>query len=262
MIAEIQGKISSTGSNLNERLEDNLTGNFFGTFRYMSFENGLKKILLQGVTPKNDNVIEIIKNINVEEWSDNISFWPYDKEGEIDVILDFDNCIIGIEVKYLSGISSDDDISNDENSFEDKIKEDKSIQQLARESRIISKKGPNKEKILIFIADQQSCIDVYKDVTKRNIIEKDVNLVYISWQNILEIMKNLQCTNKYEKIIIDDLISLLTKKGFDQFKEFLIEDLIINEAYYEFGDIKREINKDYICFFNEKNIEGDLYYEF
>lgn len=262
MIAEIQGKISSTGSNLNERLEDNLTGNFFGTLRYMSFENGLKKILLQGVTPKNDNVIEIIKNINVEEWSDNISFWPYDKEGEIDVILDFDNCIIGIEVKYLSGISSDDDISNDENSFEDKIKEDKSIQQLARESRIISKKGPNKEKILIFIADQQSCIDVYKDVTKRNIIEKDVNLVYISWQNILEIMKNLQCTNKYEKIIIDDLISLLTKKGFDQFKEFLIEDLIINEAYYEFGDIKREINKDYICFFNEKNIEGDLYYEF
>ncbi|QJA07632.1 hypothetical protein HF520_01135 [Romboutsia sp. CE17] len=262
MIAEIQGKISSTGSNLNERLEDNLTGNFFGTLRYMSFENGLKKILLQGVTPKNDNVIEIIKNINVEEWSDNISFWPYDKEGEIDVILDFDNCIIGIEVKYLSGISSDDDISNDENSFEDKIKEDKSIQQLARESRIISKKGPNKEKILIFIADQQSCIDVYKDVTKRNIIEKDVNLVYISWQNILEIMKNLQCTNKYEKIIIDDLISLLTKKGFDQFKEFLIEDLIINEAYYEFGDIKREINKYYICFFNEKNIEGDLYYEF
>ena len=255
MIAEIQGKISSTGSNLNERLEDNLTGNFFGTLRYMSFENGLKKILLQGVTPKNDNVIEIIKNINVEEWSDNISFWPYDKEGEIDVILDFDNCIIGIEVKYLSGISSDDDISNDENSFEDKIKEDKSIQQLARESRIISKKGPNKEKILIFIADQQSCIDVYKDVTKRNIIEKDVNLVYISWQNILEIMKNLQCTNKYEKIIIDDLISLLTKKGFDQFKEFLIEDLIINEAYYEFGDIKREINKYYICFFNEKNIE-------
>lgn len=262
MIAEIQGKISSTGSNLNERLEDNLTGNFFGTLRYMSFENGLKKILLQGVTPKNDNVIEIIKNINVEEWSDNISFWPYDKEGEIDVILDFDNCIIGIEVKYLSGISSDDDISNDENSFEDKIKEDKSIQQLARESRIISKKSPNKEKILIFIADQQSCIDVYKDVTKRNIIEKDVNLVYISWQNILEIMKNLQCTNKYEKIIIDDLISLLTKKGFDQFKEFLIEDLIINEAYYEFGDIKREINKYYICFFNEKNIEGDLYYEF
>ena len=262
MIAEIQGKISSTGSNLNERLEDNLTGNFFGTLRYMSFENGLKKILLQGVTPKNDNVIEIIKNINVEEWSDNISFWPYDKEGEIDVILDFDNCIIGIEVKYLSGISSDDDISNDENSFEDKIKEDKSIQQLARESRIISKKGPNKEKILIFIADQQTCIDVYKDVTKRNIIEKDVNLVYISWQNILEIMKNLQCTNKYEKIIIDDLISLLTKKGFDQFKEFLIEDLIINEAYYEFGDIKREINKYYICFFNEKNIEGDLYYEF
>ena len=265
MIAEIKGKISSTGSNLNERLEDNLTGNFFGSLRYMSFQNGLKKILLQGISPNNDNadnIKDIIKNIDVEEWNDNISFWPYDKEGEIDVLLNFDSCIIGIEVKYLSGLSSDDDICNSNKSVKDDTVEVKSRNQLSRESGIVSRKGIDKEKILIFIADQQSCIDTYENVTNRNIIEKDVNLVYISWQKILEVLKSLQCTNTYEKIIIDDLINLLIKKGFEQFKDFLVEDLIINEDFYEFGDIKRVINIDCIRFFIEENIEGDLYYEF
>ena len=49
MIAEIKGKLSSTGSNLTNRLEDDLTGNFFGNLRYMSFNKGLKLILMQGI---------------------------------------------------------------------------------------------------------------------------------------------------------------------------------------------------------------------
>ena len=221
MIAEIKGKISNTGSNLNDRLEDNLTGNVFGTLRYISFEKGLKKILIESISPKNSKAIDIIKNINVEGWDSNISFWPYDKEGELDVLLEFDSCIIGIEVKYLSGISSDDGITNE--IILSKNEEKESIQQLARESRIISKKAVNREKILIFIADQQCCIDVYKDVCKRNIIKDDVNLVYISWQKILDTLQHLKMENEYEKLMVSDLISLLTKKGFEQFKDFLIE---------------------------------------
>ena len=257
MIAEIKGKISSTGSNLNDRLEDNLTGNIFGTLRYMSFEKGLKKILLEGISPKNSKAIDIIKNIHVEQWGSNISFWPYDKEGEIDVLLEFDNCIIGIEVKYLSGISSDDGITNEIN-----LSENESIQQLARESRIISKKAGNREKILIFIADQQSCIDVYNDVCKRNIIKGDVNLVYISWQQILDTLQHLNTDNEYEKLMINDLIDLLVRKGFEQFKDFLIEEPVINDKYFNFGNIKTVINKEYIDFLQKEYIRGDLYYEF
>jgi Holliday junction resolvase-like predicted endonuclease len=37
-----------------------------------------------------------------------------DCEGEIDVLIEFQKMINGIEVKYISGLSSDDDISNDE----------------------------------------------------------------------------------------------------------------------------------------------------
>lgn len=260
MIAEINGKISKSGSNLNERLEDNLTGNVFGTLRYMSFENGMKQILLRGVTPKNNKLLDIINNINLGSWSENIKFWPYDKEGEIDILLEFENCIIGIEVKYLSGISSDDGISNEMNT--DKSDNKESIQQLARESRIISRKGNNKDKILIFIADQQACIDVYNDVIQRDIIEDDVNLVYISWQSILESLKSLHICNEYEKIIINDLVKLLTKKGFEQFKDFLIEDIYIGDEYYDFGDTKTSTYRVDICFSTQEEIKGDLYYEF
>ena len=260
MIAERKGKISNTGSNLNDRLEDNLTGNVFGTLRYISFEKGLKKILIESISPKNSKAIDIIKNINVEGWDSNISFWPYDKEGELDVLLEFDSCIIGIEVKYLSGISSDDGITNE--IILSKNEEKESIQQLARESRIISKKAVNREKILIFIADQQCCIDVYKDVCKRNIIKDDVNLVYISWQKILDTLQHLKMENEYEKLMVSDLISLLTKKGFEQFKDFLIEEPIINDKYFDFGNIKTVIKKEHIDFLQEENIRGDLYYEF
>jgi hypothetical protein len=45
MIAEIKGKLWQTGYNLNEMLEDNLTGNFFEALRYIPFDLALRNIL-------------------------------------------------------------------------------------------------------------------------------------------------------------------------------------------------------------------------
>lgn len=53
MLAEIEGKISRKGSNLSERLEDNLTGNVFGTLRYIPFSKGLGEVLANSVFPRN-----------------------------------------------------------------------------------------------------------------------------------------------------------------------------------------------------------------
>lgn len=41
MIAELHNKISSNSSVNYERSEDELTGNFFGTLRYMPFNKGM-----------------------------------------------------------------------------------------------------------------------------------------------------------------------------------------------------------------------------
>lgn len=96
MIAEIKGKLWQTGHNLNDMLEDNLTGNFFGALRYIPFDLALRNILSAGVYPR--KVGDLIGEISADFWSDKIEFWPHDKEGVIDALLNFDDTIIGIEV--------------------------------------------------------------------------------------------------------------------------------------------------------------------
>ena len=106
MIAELYGKISSKGTNLSESLEDNLTGDFFGALRYIPFSKGIKPILLKVIEEENFDEYE------TEEWAENIEFWPYHKEGELDSIINLNLVTIGIEVKYKSGLSSDDEVVN------------------------------------------------------------------------------------------------------------------------------------------------------
>ena len=234
MIAEIKGKLSQTGHNLNESLEDNLTGNFFGALRYIPFDLALRKILSAGAYPS--KVGDLIGKISANFWSDKIEFWPYDKEGEIDALMNFDDTIIGIEVKYASGLSSDDDIDNSTMIDMQSIKAENSKNQLSRESRIVSRKGASKTKILLFIANSESCRKVYNNAVNRNIISNDVQLAYISWQSILVELEKLKLDDRYYQVIIDDLISLLTKKGFESFKDMHVDfdEDIDQEKFYSF----------------------------
>lgn len=237
MIAEIYRKISKTGSNLNERSEDNLTGNFFGAMRYMPFNDGMKSILMNYVYPH--DLAHIIEKINADYWDENISFWPYDEEGELDVLMNFTEVIIGIEVKFLSGLSSNDSVFN-EKTYEEDTEQImlRSRQQLARESRIISRKGIGKDKLLIFIANENDCVDIYQDTISRNILEKNVHLGILSWQDIFKAIKNINLENGFQQLIISDLKKLLVSKGFDGFHKFDIDKEIFVEDYlfYDFKD--------------------------
>lgn len=257
MIAEIHSKISKSGSNLNDRLEDDLTGNFFGTMRYIPFNKAMKSILTSSVYPS--EVAETIKKIDSDFWNDNISFWPYDTEGEIDVLLNFPEVIIGIEVKYLSPISSDDGICNDSDTNEDNSGQTKlhSIQQLARESRIIYRKGKGKDKILILIADEASCSDIYKDTINRNILENNVQLGILSWQDILTAIKNLNIENNYQQLMLNDLKELLISKGFERFQKFDLDKEIPVEEFL-FYDFKGET----ISFKIDDEVKERDFYEF
>jgi hypothetical protein len=74
MLAELHGKISRTGSNLHERLEDQLTGDFFGALRYIPFNDGIKKILCETVMPdvQDNTIVKAINAIDAKEWPKNI----------------------------------------------------------------------------------------------------------------------------------------------------------------------------------------------
>lgn len=261
MIAELNGKISSSASNLSDRLEDQLTGDFFGSLRYISFDKVMKKILKRTtiIGKSKEDIFNIISSIDTNYWSDNITFWPYSLKAELDLILEFEEIVIGIEVKLHSGLSSDDDI--------DYILEDKkeqSINQLARESEVLKEKTSisKKSALLILVAPEDRSKTICEDVSNRGIIEEGVKLGYLSWEEILEGIKQLSLSNEldeYEKLIINDIILLLKRKGLERFKKinFECED-IDAKLFFDFQEKRHEI----LEFNYNEIIERESYYEF
>ena len=237
MLAEICGKISSSGSNLSDQLEDKLTGDFFGTLRYLPFEKGLKHVLLG--TNFNEQASSnfyraLIKSIRVDCLANNVYFWPKHKEGELDIILDFPNVIIGIEVKYLSGLSSDDDIDN---SILDEYRQ--SINQLARESQIINSIRGIRPGVLLLVALESDAGYIVDLVLRRKILSDEITFGYLSWQGIYHTLATLslnQAISPQEQTILGDLLRLLKKKGFERFRNFDLENQpeINNNEYFMF----------------------------
>ena len=63
MIAEISGKVNRQNTNLSELSEDELTGNFFGSLRYIPFDKGMKNIhnAFEVVNKTHENVNNLIE---------------------------------------------------------------------------------------------------------------------------------------------------------------------------------------------------------
>lgn len=259
MIAEIHSKITKNNSNLSEIAEDELTGNFFGHLRYIPFNEGLKPILKNAVFPH--DIADSIDSINTGFWNDNIEFWPYDSEGELDAYIEFDNVVIGIEVKYTSGLSSDDDV--DYSLSDEKAKVEQSRNQLQRESRIIARRAKSKRKILLLVGNAMDCVDIYINISKRKLfLGSDVLFGYVTWQSLLRELRKLKCNNPFSALVISDLIALLTRKGFEQFHtmDFDMPYLVSYNEYYRFDyPIESKFSFENAV---QIKVEGDYYYEF
>ena len=192
MIAELHGKFYN-------HMEDELTGNFFGTLRYVDSEKILQPLLQKCIRPKNFS--NAIKKINDGWWADKIKFWPYDTLGEIDVLLNFDKILIGVEVKYQSGESG--------------------TNQLDREAEILQRKAGDKDKLLILLAPENTCLEIVTPARRKIIFDNfSVNLGYVAWEDIFDELKNFQPQSQLEQLISDDLIKLLELKNFNRFRSF------------------------------------------
>lgn len=253
MIAELYGKISRDGSNLSDRMEDDLTGNVFGNLRYLPFEMAMKHILEKAEFPDRK-----IKPVTFEfngEWSDTISFWPRyvedKKRTEIDVVIDLPDVLIGIEVKLHSGISSDDDIAYDTD-VSGEIDEI-SCNQLARENDLLKKLAKGKRYVLLFLAKDFSCLEIYRNVRKRNLVSGDI-LGYLTWQQVHETLSALEVQTSYQQVIVDDLVDLLEKKNLNTFVNFFVAKEVKPCSGWEFDDG--------FYFDCDKKIERREYYEF
>jgi len=195
MIAEIYHKYVDINS------EDQLTGNVFGVLRYLPYEI-FRSILCNCIEPHvNNNVLpgRLLLDKH-DKWGHNVEFWPKAQlsRTEPDVIIELDDTVILIEVKYNNNESGAD--------------------QLLREAEMLSshyKKEQNK--ILILIAPNNSAKNIYlrnKDEIKKCCPK--IIFCYIAWQKMLESVSKYKDTN----LICSDIADLLHEKGFDVFRGF------------------------------------------
>jgi Holliday junction resolvase-like predicted endonuclease len=223
MISEIKGKISSTGSNLSDRLEDKLTGDFFGALRYLPFEQGLKGILEQ---------VNFAEEGEQEVWGKFLAaqngfqvdykFWPKHAKGEIDLLLEFEDALIGIEVKYRSGISSEDE--------GEVLNYAESLHQLSKYSHMIENLANDSQAYLIFLSPFSIQHSVQQQLRIGFNVSSSVSLGFANWEDIhtklIRMRKSaLPGTQEY---ILTDAEELLEVKGLKRFAGF--KNLLGSEA--------------------------------
>lgn len=208
MIAEIHHKVFSN-------LEDELTGNFFGIMRYIPFQRGLKQIYMKYIHSLDESVHGLIRSIQTNDFD--IEFWKRSElgYGEIDAYMELDGVGIGIEVKYQSGLSGEN--------------------QLEREVSMLSEWCKSEEKILILVAVESDAREIYLRNYRKECFA-DVHLAYITWQDILSGLDEIKTVNQFEDLMVEDLKGLLREKGFMSFEGFRDNGLIIDGgAFYDFG---------------------------
>lgn len=228
MISEIKGKISTSGSNLTDRLEDKLTGDFFGALRYLPFEQGLQGILEQ---------VDFLYEVHQKPWEAYLAaqsgfeveyhFWPQHVKGEIDLLLEFRDFLVGIEVKYISGISSEDE--------GEVMDYDKSIHQLSKYSYMIEKRAGNKKGYLIFLAPFHIQNTVQKQYNIKYKISPDVTMGFANWEDLHTKLGRMKESAQAgtQKLILTDAKALLEVKSLKRFTGFLngIGEAIEHDPY-------------------------------
>ena len=113
-VAEIRGKISESGTNLSERMEDLLTSDIFGCMRYLPIQKVLIPFLWRARSFHGNTLTVPDKIIKAH-----CSFWPWLKlvgriPCEPDILLGLETegqqvHLVLVEAKYYSGLSSEED---------------------------------------------------------------------------------------------------------------------------------------------------------
>lgn len=239
MLAELNRKIT-------HHSEDQLTGDVFGTLRYLPPARVIP-LLLRACHFNEEKLTDFLPISSTAEA--NYHFWPKYKEGEIDLIIEWTDLVIGIEVKYHSGLSSDDDV---ENSFDQEWRE--SHNQLSRYQRMLVNQFPTKKKVLIFLAPRKTALTVYQDVIQRKIMTLDTYFSYLSWEALIKTLEGDR-HNFFDgqRMMIDDVIALLKIKGLERFSGFSFDIVIEQDGAYHFSS--------YLDYQNIP-IKGDLAYEY
>jgi hypothetical protein len=245
-LAEIYGKISSNGSNLTDKLEDLLTSDVFGTCRYLEPNMLLIPFLSSAKNLKNEflSVEFIVEDVF---WN----FWPQinpinGKTCEPDVVIglvdaDENMHLIMVESKLYSGKSS----------FEGDIQNEMPTDQLAKEYFALEfvslddlgwdvQNSIVERKLVYITADtEMPRLDILDSITAYKKVG-DSEIFWTSWRFLPKlvdsIIADIPATNKYNKMLLEDLITLLKRKQLTMFEGISrIETIFKSMNFYRSG---------------------------
>ena len=242
-IAEIRGKISDTGTNLSERMEDLLTSDIFGCLRYLRPDQALLPFL------------ETANSYHDQKWSlpgnivkAHFSFWPWVKLSgctpcEPDVVIGLetkDGCLhlLFIEAKYHSGILSEEDegpVPNDQ-----LARELDNLDAISCATLGLSTHLEIASRSLVFVTQDMG---IPRDLLAQSLAEyaqkrkKDGDIFWTSWRLLPSILqRSLVKENAFEnRAVMEDMLALLLRKGLIMFEGVEpINDYFVLPEFYHF----------------------------
>jgi len=249
-IAEIHGKISHTGENLSERMEDLLTSDIFSACYYVRPETLLLPFLHRAKGLNNEPLGRLLKEkVNRVQYL----FWPRLPRSEPDVLIALElslghSFLILVEAKYFSSKSSSA-LSKDELEVAETPRD-----QLAREYVDLLEDSHNyfqlpKSKILgtalIYITAHRS---IPEDSISESLVEikkfllgkEDVNLFWTSWFELHPIISKIKKPLNWERPILDDLKQLLERKRLIHFRGLSLDMIkVIPKGYIYISKVEK-----------------------
>lgn len=248
-IAEIHGKISRSGTNVSERMEDLLTSNVFGCLRYLPPGIALLPYLRTGRSLQGK---ELAVEANVVQL--HASFWPWlSLSGRAacqpDVVLGLETPtnllhLVVVEAKYHSGLSSEEDDGVAPNN------------QLARELDYLDIATPTdfgwrhdlqiSQRSLLFVTQDyrmprvelEGAIDEFQIKRK-----KKAEIFWTSWRLLPRILESALRTESDQgrPAVIEDMHELLERKNLVMFHGIELNTRRFSPSDFEFFKASSEV---------------------
>jgi hypothetical protein len=242
--AVIRGKVSSSGTNLTDRLEDLLTSDVFGRLNYLKPEYAIIPILKK---IKNSKTGQQIDELSIDhEQEVNYQFWPRINSVEPDLflrvpLLNGKQMAVLIECKHKSGKSPR--VVKEENQTD--LLELAKSDQLVREYLIVEDlKKQYSKAILLYITghsvipeeelkESAALVATLPDKTKNMFYETTYWIGWADIWNVLRAQSRLIEPGTQSGLILEDVVNLLSFHGYREFQEFpgARSEIMIGEDY-------------------------------
>jgi len=234
LAAQLYGKLTRS----EENLEDLLTSNVFGTFKYLSPELGLIPFLEKALDIDGNTIDSDLSRLSNVRYR----FWPFLDEpdccpAEPDLIIELEHfdgnkTAILIEAKLYSGKSS----------FADKspIPKDQLSRECDNLGKWAKKKGMTREFLIFCTADVVPPWDEIRQSMEefRRKRGRDCNIFWLSWRILPSLLKRIHPTllGSSEASILQDLEAVLRRQGLFLYEGIPIPDesLVTNLPEWQF----------------------------